>query len=163
MKLASNFLNDSDVLQQNAASQLALFHDTIQAIRSLFTQLAADKGLQNYDRTNELETMLKNVINANKNALTAVDNMIYNIPTLGPILGPSALFKHTSDISYRFFYAVVYDLKCLIDDILNATENITDGILNSLKPLLLPLLSGLYTQANDMTCASQLKILGFCL
>lgn len=33
--------------------------------------------------------MLKNVVNSNKNFLDSVDVAVKNIPTLGPVLGPS--------------------------------------------------------------------------
>ena len=51
-----------------------------------------DKGLANYDRTNDLETLLKNVVNLNKNVLTAMDLALGNLPVLGPILGPCVSF-----------------------------------------------------------------------
>lgn len=50
----------------------------------------SDKGLANYDDTNDLETLLKNTVDLNKNVLNAVDTAVYNLPILGPILGPSA-------------------------------------------------------------------------
>jgi len=37
----------------------------------------------------------------------------------------------------------VYELKCIIEDLLDATENLTDGLLNLLKPSLEPLLADL--------------------
>lgn len=54
---------------------------------------------------------------------------------------------------------VVYEVKCIVDDMLNAVENVSDGLLNGLKPDLL----GLLGNAKDATCSSQLKVLGFCL
>lgn len=76
--------------QQQCASELTSFHTAFQSFSSVFGQLGADKGLANYDKNNQLETLLKDVVNANKNALSAVDVLVYNIPGLGPILGPSA-------------------------------------------------------------------------
>jgi hypothetical protein len=35
---------------------------------------------------------------------------------------------------------VVYDVKCILDEVLNACENLTDAILNALRPLLGPLI-----------------------
>jgi hypothetical protein len=49
-----------------------------------------DKGLTNYDDTNDLESLLKDTVNLNKNVLSAVDVAVYNLPLLGHILGPSA-------------------------------------------------------------------------
>lgn len=85
---ASQDENDS-AFQQNAASRLSSFQSNAQGFSSILGQLAADKGLANYDKNNELETMLKDFVNANKDALSAVTTLSYNIPGLGPVLGPS--------------------------------------------------------------------------
>ena len=132
-------------------------------VQSLLGNLAADKGLANYDQTDSLETMIKDIVNANKDGLTAINVMVNNIPGLGPILGPSKCFMSCfiCSIADIILEIVVYDLKCLIDDILNALENITDGLINQLN--LGPLFGGLANQANSLACGSQLKILGFCL
>ena len=58
--------------------------------QTALAQAGSDKGLTNYDPKNSLETLLKDTVNLNKNALTAVSVLVYNIPVLGPILGPSA-------------------------------------------------------------------------
>ena len=58
--------------------------------QTALAKAGSDKGEANYDNTNDLETILKNTVNLNKNALSAVSVMVYNIPGLGPILGPSA-------------------------------------------------------------------------
>ncbi|KAL5535539.1 hypothetical protein ACEPAF_3633 [Sanghuangporus sanghuang] len=138
---ASRDENDS-TFQQGAASRFSSFSSSTQGFSDLFGQLAADKGLANYDKDNSLEVMLKDVVNANKDALSAVTALVYNIPDLGPVLGP-----------------IVYEIKCIVDDLLDLTENLTDGILNDMKPML----QGLLGQAAGMTCASQFKVLGFCL
>jgi hypothetical protein len=52
----------------------------------------SDKGLANYDSTNDLETLLKNVVNLNKNVLSATDVALGNLPVLGPVLGPCMWF-----------------------------------------------------------------------
>lgn len=80
---------DSSAFQQDAAARFSAFHGTIQALRALLGTLPADRGLANYDQTSQLETILKQYVNANKNVLTAVDVMMYNVPALGPVLGPS--------------------------------------------------------------------------
>lgn len=58
--------------------------------QTALAQAGSDKGLAEYDRTNGLETLLKNTVDLNKNALSAVNAVIYNVPGLGPTLGPSA-------------------------------------------------------------------------
>lgn len=52
-------------------------------------QLAAEKGLANYDKSNKYETLLKDIVNASKYTLSDVDDIIDADPLLGPILGPS--------------------------------------------------------------------------
>lgn len=64
----------------------------MQSLGSLLAQLGADKGLANYDKNDDLETLLKDTVNANKNALSATTAIVYNIPTIGPVLGPSKFF-----------------------------------------------------------------------
>ncbi|KAH6917380.1 hypothetical protein BKA70DRAFT_332451 [Coprinopsis sp. MPI-PUGE-AT-0042] len=95
---------DDVVFQQNAAAELAGFDSSLLGIKTILDQLGAEKGLMNYDRTNDLETLLKNVVNFNKETLNAVDVLVYNLPILGPILGPSephlpALSKNSSNKS----------------------------------------------------------------
>jgi hypothetical protein len=51
----------------------------------------------------------------------------------------------------------VYDLKCLIDDVLNIVENLTDGVLGPL----LDQLNGMLEEISDTLCS--LKVLGLCL
>lgn len=57
------------------------------------------------------------------------------------------------------FPVVVYDLKCLVDVVLNIVENTTDAILNALAPLL----GGLLGHSSSTLCASGIKLLGLCL
>ncbi len=49
---------------------------------------APGKGLANYDSTNDLETLLKNVVNLNKDVLTGLSRAFGGLPLLGPLLGP---------------------------------------------------------------------------
>jgi hypothetical protein len=58
--------------------------------QTALAQIGSDKGLANYDDKNSLETLLKDTVDLNKNVLSAVDVAVYNLPVLGPILGPSA-------------------------------------------------------------------------
>ena len=52
----------------------------------------------------------------------------------------------------------MYEIKCLIDQTLDIVENVTDGLLNALKPSLEALLGQV-----DGICTSQVKLLGLCL
>jgi exonuclease I len=54
---------------------------------------------------------------------------------------------------------VIYDLKCLIDKILDALENCSDSLINQLQPLLGALLG----HAVSTTCRSGVLLLDLCL
>ena len=60
------------------------------SFQTALAQAGSDKGLANYDNTNDLETLVKNSVNLTKKVLNAVDVAVYNFPVLGPTLGPSA-------------------------------------------------------------------------
>lgn len=106
-KSASHDENDS-AFQQDAAKAFSNYLANAQDFSGIFGQLAADKGLANYDKNDQLKTMLKDIINANKDALSAVTTMVYNIPTLGPILGPS---KPPIDVVFPVAYR--FSVSCL--------------------------------------------------
>jgi hypothetical protein len=71
---------------------------------TILQQLGADKGLLNADRTDELETLLKEVVNVNKDTLSYITTIVYNLPILGPTLGPS---KYTVT-RYCYFWLMFY-------------------------------------------------------
>jgi hypothetical protein len=54
---------------------------------------------------------------------------------------------------------VVYEIKCVLDDVLNTVENVADGLLNGLAPAL----HGIIDTAKSTTCKSGLQIVGICL
>ncbi|TCD71520.1 hypothetical protein EIP91_008901 [Steccherinum ochraceum] len=127
---------------QESATELSGFQNNLATFSSLLAQMGADKGLANYDKNNQIETILKNVVNLNKYTLNDVHTMIAGLPTVGPILGP-----------------IVYQIKCILDEVLNAVENLTDEILNEVEPLLVPVIK----QATVTACDSGLQILGLCI
>ncbi|KAF8321405.1 uncharacterized protein EI90DRAFT_3157915 [Cantharellus anzutake] len=131
------------VFQTGTAGCLGDLQATVTLFTGTFKSLGSKKGLANYDRGNVLETILKDVVNALKKTLESIDTLIYKIPALGPILGP-----------------IVYELKCLIDDLLNAIENLADLAINlrSTANLLDPL-------ATDYasTCCSILSLSANCI
>ena len=51
-------------------------------------QFGADAGLKNYNRFDDIETLLKNVVNLHKNTLSYVTTITYNLPIVGKTLGP---------------------------------------------------------------------------
>ena len=55
----------------------------------------------------------------------------------------------------------MYQIKCLVDEILDATENITDAVLNDLENIL-PMLKALDGQAAQTACAAGIEILNIC-
>lgn len=140
--------SDSDFHQQ-AATELTGFHTNMLGIEAILKELGADNGLANYDRTNDLETLLKNIVNVNKDTLSFITTITYNLPIVGSTLGPSECIDSSIPRYSDVPSPVVYEIKCILDGILDACENLTDAILNILQPLLLPLIGKYLTTACD--------------
>ncbi|KAH9486921.1 Protein priA [Psilocybe cubensis] len=128
--------------QKQYVTGLTSFSDNMSIFQSALAEAASDKGLANYDRQNDVETLLKKVVNANKDVLSSTTTVVYNIPGIGPVLGP-----------------IVYDVKCLVDGLLDATEDLTDAIVNALGPSLRALLG----QASEAVCKSGAEVAGLCV
>lgn len=79
----------SEEFKTQSANEVTAFHSNLLGFQSVLQELGADKGLANYDRTNDLETLLKDLVNANKYLLKDIDDIVYDIPGLGSTLGPS--------------------------------------------------------------------------
>ncbi|PPQ80834.1 hypothetical protein CVT25_001959 [Psilocybe cyanescens] len=141
---SSAYVDDDDYdFQKQYVTSLTGFNDNISSFQTALADAAAsDKGLANYDRQNNVETLLKKVVNANKDVLSATTTVVYNVPTIGPMLGP-----------------IVYSLKCVVDDLLDATEDITDAAINALGPSLRVLLG----QATQAVCKSGAEVIGLCV
>lgn len=75
--------------EQQSANEVSAFHTNLLGFQNTLAELGADKGLANYNRDDEIETLMKDAINANKYLLNDIDRMVYDIPGLGPTLGPS--------------------------------------------------------------------------
>ncbi|KAJ7630953.1 hypothetical protein FB45DRAFT_917049 [Roridomyces roridus] len=115
---------NDEAFQQACADGLTEYYGSFQAFQKGFNELVTtDKGLSNLNKGDQLEELIKTVVNANKDALTAVTVIVDNVPIVGPILAP-----------------IVAELKCLVDLILDATENILDATLNVLVVILHQLL-----------------------
>jgi hypothetical protein len=80
---------NNDDMQRRIVTEARGYQSNFLELQSLLDQLGSDKGLANYDDTNDLETLLKNIVNLNKCLLTEVYDLINDIPVLGPVLGPS--------------------------------------------------------------------------
>ncbi|KIP11960.1 hypothetical protein PHLGIDRAFT_17778 [Phlebiopsis gigantea 11061_1 CR5-6] len=128
--------------EQQSADEATAFHTNLLGFQNTLAQLGADKGLANYDKDDDLETVLKDLVNSVKYLLSDIDDMVYDIPDVGPILGP-----------------IVYQIKCLLDEVLDAVENLTDAIINAVKPLL----QGVIGDASRTACNSGIQIAGLCL
>ncbi|EIW86703.1 hypothetical protein CONPUDRAFT_78969 [Coniophora puteana RWD-64-598 SS2] len=130
--------------QQQASTQLTGFHENLLGLQGLLDQLGADRGLANEDPANDVETLLKNVVNLNKDVLSSTQTLVSNLPILGPILGP-----------------IVYDVKCVLEKVLDGVENLSDSVINAIQPLLKGLLDGVL--GTSPTCQSGLNLLGLCI
>lgn len=78
--------------------ELREYNAALYSFHALFSHLGRDKGLAHYDRQNDVETLLKNVVNLHKYTLNYLDCMVAEIPVLGPILAPGkSLYAPSSD------------------------------------------------------------------
>ena len=154
---------DDPRFRDDAARELRGFRDNMGRAQGLLSDLGRDKGLANYDRNNDLETLLKDIVNLNKDTLSAVTDIVYEIPILGPILGPRKcphiLASVPSDSPTGT--PVVAEIKCIIDDVLNAVENVVDGLLNTLG--ITAQWRGLRRDYVSALCGGNLQIAGLCL
>ncbi|ETW87217.1 hypothetical protein HETIRDRAFT_166754 [Heterobasidion irregulare TC 32-1] len=124
-------------------SQVKDFQSNISGFQNTLAVLGnSQKGLANYDRSDELETLLKNLVNLNKEVLKDIDILVYSLPILGPVLGP-----------------IVYEVKCILIDILDVLENLTDAVLNAIRPLLGPFID---KYSLTQSCQTGLQLTGLC-
>ncbi|KAJ8084014.1 hypothetical protein AAF712_000906 [Marasmius tenuissimus] len=124
---------DSDVSRGNCAGSASSAQLVLQSVSDSLRPMAAKYGHANYDRNSAVETVLKETIDYIKKLLHSLAVAIDKDCLLGPLLGP-----------------IVYQIKCIIDELLNGIENISDGCLNDLKALL-------------KLCACENEIGGLCL
>lgn len=134
---ASSNGNDP-AFQQQCRDELNAYQANNKGFQTALTQISSDaesdKGLGNYDKNSDLETLLKNFVNLNKDTLSDVTKLTYSIPVLGPTLGPSEYLQRylAPPLSLLTYTIVVYAIKCLLDGVLDATEDLVDGSLNDL-------------------------------
>ena len=89
---ARNSRNDPR-FRDDTIRELRGFRDNMGRTQGLLGDLGRDKGLANYNRNDRLQTLLKDLVNLNKDTLSAVAKIVYEIPLLGPVLGPSECAK----------------------------------------------------------------------
>lgn len=151
--------DESDVSESAIVGNLTAYKLSILRFRSALGDLGRNKGLAYYNRNDDLETLLKNIINIQKQTLSYVDTIVFRVPVVGPILGPSEQL-----ILSRIYFEtdppqVVYDIKCILDEILDAIENVSDAILNVISPLLAECVQDTLVSA----CNYGLAILTICI
>ncbi|KDR80126.1 hypothetical protein GALMADRAFT_153813 [Galerina marginata CBS 339.88] len=134
---AANVGGNIQKFQRECVSSLMDFIANFQGFQEAFANVTSDNNFGSYD--DELEILLKDIVNANKNALSSMDYIISDIPAIGPLLGP-----------------MVYEIEDIIDQLLDTVENLTDGLLNALGP-------DLQTLSGEAACIASLKIIGLCL
>ncbi|GAA6002794.1 hypothetical protein JCM10207_007685 [Rhodosporidiobolus poonsookiae] len=91
----------------------------LREIDAALKPLAGDQGLDNFNRADPLQVAIRTVNESAQNTLEAVNLIVFNIPTLGAPLG-----------------ILLYDIKCILDDLLNISQLHADGLLNELAPAL---------------------------
>ncbi|KAI0307746.1 hypothetical protein B0F90DRAFT_1813155 [Multifurca ochricompacta] len=128
--------------ERECASELTDFHANSQGFKTRLGQLSAAKGRAFYDPHDVVQVLIKDLIDVHKSALDYIVILVYNVPALGPIFGP-----------------IIYDIKCIIDEILDATENLTDAIINACKPLLQELVG----EYGEAACKSGVEVIGICI
>ncbi|KAJ8522531.1 hypothetical protein ONZ45_g891 [Pleurotus djamor] len=98
------------------AGCIPLLQETIALLKQvecLLEPYATQKGLANYNRNSSTQTLLKNLVNYLKQLVSDTYRSVCDFP---------------EDVC-----ALIYEIKCLVDEILNMTENLTDGLLNTLS------------------------------
>ncbi|KAH7911195.1 hypothetical protein BJ138DRAFT_1007091 [Hygrophoropsis aurantiaca] len=128
--------------QPQTAEALSGFSDNVLGFQTALAELGAGHGLANFDKTNDVEILIKNMDNLIKDVLTATVQLVDQLPVIGPVLGP-----------------IIYDIKCYIDEILNLVENLTDATINALQPVLQASLGS----AIMASCRCGVKVLGLCI
>ncbi len=91
-------LRNDSAFQRDCVAALTGFNTNMDNFKTALVDATSssgtsDKGLANYDSTNDLETLLKEAINLNKGVLKATYQLVDALPVIGPILGPSKSSK----------------------------------------------------------------------
>ncbi|GAA6059366.1 hypothetical protein JCM10212_003264 [Sporobolomyces blumeae] len=89
--------------------------------------LGPDQGLGNFNRDDPLQVLIRTLNESTQQTLESINLIVYYVPVLSPLLA-----------------APLYDIKCIIDDVLNAAQYNADGLLNQLDLKGLKLLSSEY-------------------
>ena len=90
---SSSTSSSSAEYRQESSDEASRFHTSLLGLRDTLDKLGRDKGLANYNHKDQIETILKDFTNANKNFLDSMDRIIEGVPGIGPVLGPSMFFR----------------------------------------------------------------------
>lgn len=82
---------NSAAYNQKVASGLTEVYTNFQQFSTAYGGL--DKGIANYDKYDELETILKNTVNCMKSTMSTTYNLVVAIPAIGSMLGPGDYLK----------------------------------------------------------------------
>ena len=85
--------NGASEFERKCASELTAFNTNSRGFETTLKQLSADKGRAYYDNKDSIETLLKDTVDFHKDVLSCFTDLVYGIPELGPILGPSTSFS----------------------------------------------------------------------
>ncbi|THV04937.1 hypothetical protein K435DRAFT_774205 [Dendrothele bispora CBS 962.96] len=100
-------------------SPLTSLRDSTRGVLENIEGQPLNKGLANYNKNDPRQVALKDVINVLKALVEETFKTLVDLPVvntlLAPVLGP-----------------ILYDLKCIVDDVLDFLENETDAVLNGL-------------------------------
>ncbi|KIK71013.1 hypothetical protein GYMLUDRAFT_33119 [Collybiopsis luxurians FD-317 M1] len=121
-------LHAPDSQQWQSTSTVSSFYSDL-----LDVQGSLQKGEAFYDKNNNLETILRDLINYTKQLLNSVHALVQCDWLLGVPLGP-----------------LVWEIKCIIDWLLDFCENASDASLNALVPLLNEILGLCGTCRNNI-------------
>jgi hypothetical protein len=148
--------NGASEFQRKCASELTAFNTNSRGFQTSLNQLSADKGRASHDNKDSIERLVKDIINLHKDVLRCFTELVYGIPELGPILGPSMSFSSYKTLPPLFIEPcpVVYELKCTLDALLDLTEKL---IIDS------GALRGLISDYSEAVCKPGVDVLGICL
>ncbi|GAA5972704.1 hypothetical protein JCM11641_002984 [Rhodosporidiobolus odoratus] len=113
----------SSAFQDSVYRELKAYRGSAQSLPGLkeldaaLRPLAGDQGLDNFNRDDPIQVAIRTINESAQNTLESINLIVFNLPVLGATLGP-----------------ILYDIKCILEDLLNITQLQVDGLLNELTP-----------------------------
>ncbi|KAF9270234.1 hypothetical protein L218DRAFT_992873 [Marasmius fiardii PR-910] len=115
---ASNY-EETKVFRNHCVDSASSISVILQGFSDTLRPMAAHYGKKYYNKYDPIETLLKDVVDFLKDFLAYMAKLVDCSPLMGVAL-----------------YPIVYQVKCIIDEILDITENCSDEIINELRALL---------------------------